>query len=210
MKNKIDYTLYLVTDQKVLGEKNLYDSICKAVEGGVTIVQLREKDMDTCEFYAEALHIRQLLQTKQIPLIINDRVDVALAVDADGVHVGQSDLPAAVVRKMIGAHKILGVSVSTVKEAVQAERDGADYIGVGAMFPTATKTDAKIVSLSDLKAIRSAVHIPIVLIGGIGSQTIGQFPREFFDGAAVVSDILGKMNVKKAAEEIISAIQALK
>lgn len=207
MKKKVDYTVYLVTDRKILGQRDLYTAVNEAVQGGVTLVQLREKDQSARLFYEEAMEMKKMLVTYQVSLIINDRVDIALAVDADGVHIGQSDLPVRVVRAMIGADKILGVSATTVQEALRAEQDGADYIGVGAMFPTPTKTDAIVVSIATLKEIRKAVQIPIVLIGGIGSESIKQFPGECFDGAAVVSDILGKKDIRKAAEKMYQAVE---
>ena len=139
---KIDYSLYLCTDRNL--NPNIEETVALAIEGGVTIVQLREKNCSSKEFFEVGTRLKKITASKNIPLIVNDRLDIAQAVDAEGVHIGQSDLPCKVARKILGAEKIIGVSVSTVEEAMQAEIDGADYLGVGAMFATATKTDAKI------------------------------------------------------------------
>ena len=203
MKNKIDYTLYLCTDRKLMTTKTVEESVELAIKGGCTVVQLREKDCSSIEFYALALRVKEITDKYNVPLIINDRVDVALAVDADGVHIGQSDLPASVVRKIIGEDKILGVSASTLKEAVLAMNDGADYLGVGAMYTTATKTDAKDVSMDELKMIRNIVSIPIVVIGGINKSTINNFKGLGIDGVAVVSAVVAQPDITKAARELV-------
>ena len=163
----MDYSLYLVTDRRFMGKQTLAEAVEQAILGGCTMVQLREKELSSLDFYWQAIKIKQITDSYHIPLIINDRVDIAMAVQADGVHIGQHDIPAAAVRKMIGKDMLLGVSVSTVEQAIKAQQDDADYLGVGAMFPTGTKTDADFVSMEKLKEIRTAVSLPIVVIGGI-------------------------------------------
>jgi len=202
MKPSVDYTLYLVTDRDLMSTPTLEEAVEQAIRGGVTLVQLREKHASSLEFYQTALRVKKITDSYNVPLIINDRVDVALAVDADGVHVGQSDLPAARVREILGPDKILGVSASSLKEALKAVEDGADYLGVGAMFATGTKTDANITTIEELKRIRQAVSVPIVVIGGINKQTLPLFAGTGIDGIAVVSAIIAAADVEKAAREL--------
>lgn len=199
--NKIDLTLYLCTDRELMTSETIEQSVELAVKGGATVVQLREKDCSSREFYELALRVKRITQLYGVPLIINDRADIALAADADGVHVGQSDLPCAVVRKMLGLGKIVGVSASTLEQAIAAERDGADYIGVGAMFATGTKTDAKLVSMETLEEIRARVKIPAVVIGGINKNTARLFKGKA-DGIAVVSAIVSQPDPERAAREL--------
>lgn len=201
MKN-VDYTLYLVTDRNQPAPGTFEKVVEEAVRGGATLVQLREKSGDTGLLYARARQLKEVIDTLHVPLIIDDRIDIMMAVDADGVHVGQSDMPASVARKMIGNDKILGVSAGTLEEAVKAEKDGADYLGVGAMFPTATKTDADITSMETLKAILETVHIPVVVIGGINQKTIPKFKGLGIAGYAVVSAIMASRQPKEAAAEL--------
>ncbi len=162
-----DYTLYLVTDRQLMSCDSLTEAVEQAILGGCTMIQLREKELSSLEFYNQAVAVKQVTDKYHIPLIINDRIDIAMAVQATGVHIGQHDLPAAAVRKVIGENMLLGVSASSIAEAIQAQQDGADYLGVGAMFPTGTKTDADSVSMEELQKIRAAVSLPIVVIGGI-------------------------------------------
>lgn len=201
---KIDYSLYLVTDRACVGKRNL--TLCEAVEqailGGCSMVQLRENGIASLDFYKTAKEMKRLTDRYDIPLIINNRVDIALAVRAAGIHIGQRDLPASVVRKMIGRDRLLGVSVTSVSEAVRAQEDGADYLGVGAMLPTRTKKDAKIVPVEELCAVRRVVEIPIVVIGGINRKNAAKFMRMGADGAAVVSAILAQEDIRRAAEEL--------
>jgi thiamine-phosphate pyrophosphorylase len=200
MKMNVDYKLYLVTDRDILKNKDLCTAVEEGIKGGVTVVQLREKNLSSLEFYNTAVKIKEITDKYNVPLIINDRLDIALAVDAAGVHVGQKDMPADVARKLLGSEKILGVSTATVEEAKKAERDGADYIGVGAMFPTSTKNDTRAVSIELLKQIKESVSIPVVAIGGINSKNSKLLNPASIDGIAVVSDILGKENITLAAE----------
>lgn len=202
MKPNIDYTLYLVTDRELMSTENLEIAVQQAILGGCTVVQLREKDCSSLEFFQTAIKIKEVTDKYQIPLIINDRIDIALAVDAAGVHIGQSDIPANIARKLIGSNKILGVSASTFEEAIKAQENGADYLGVGAMFNTGTKTDAKITPIDELVQIRKHIELPIVVIGGINETTIPKFEGIGIDGIAVVSAIISKLDIKAAAQEL--------
>lgn len=195
-----NYALYLITDRDVLGRRDLPGSIGEAIAGGVTVVQLREKNLSSLEFYRLAQKVKTVTDRYRVPLIINDRLDIALAVDAAGLHVGQKDLPAAVARRLLGPGKILGVSTASLDEALQAQRDGADYLGVGAIFPTATKSDARKVALEDLQKIKRRVKIPVVAIGGIDQNNIKTVMETGIDGVAVVSAILGKNDITGAAK----------
>lgn len=202
MRRKIDYTLYLVTDQQPMSTENLETAVEKAIEGGVTMVQLREKSSSARRFYEQAIRIRKITERYKVPLIVNNRIDIALAIGANGIHIGQSDIPALVARKIIGKDMLLGVSVSTVREALQAKQDGADYLGVGAMFPTGTKEDAQAVSMEELRHIRQSVPLPIVAIGGINKKNIAAFQGIGVDGLAVVSAIISQPDIKSAAAEL--------
>lgn len=201
MKN-IDYSLYLVTDRNQPAAGTFEKAVEEALKGGVTLVQLREKEGDTGLLYERAVKLKKITDAFHVPLIIDDRIDIMLASGADGVHVGQSDMPAAMARKLIGPDKILGVSAGTLEEAVQAEKDGADYLGVGAMFPTATKKDADITSPSELRRIMDTVHIPVVTIGGMNKNTIPLFKGHGLSGFAVVSAVMAADEPEKAAAEL--------
>ena len=202
MKN-IDLSLYLVTDNSDDVEKFL-NTIEEAIKGGVSVVQIREKTADTLEFYNLALQVKEITTKYNVPLIINDRIDVALAIDADGVHVGQSDMPCDITRKLIGEDKILGVSAATIEEAKKAERDGADYIGTGAVFPTKTKDDAPSITKEDLKEITESINIPTVAIGGITLKNASQLKDTGIAGLSVVSAIMSSDNPKKSSEELLN------
>lgn len=202
MKPKVDYSVYLVTDRQLMTAKTVEDSVEQAIAGGCTLVQLREKDLDSRAFYQTALRVKAVTDRYQVPLLINDRMDIALAVGAQGLHVGQEDLPVAVARKVMGEDAILGVSASTVEEAVAAQADGADYLGVGAMFATSTKADADAVSMQVLAQIRAAVTLPIVVIGGINARTIPSFAGTGVDGMAVVSAIVGQPDITAATRHL--------
>lgn len=202
MKN-VDLSLYLVTDNSDDVEKFL-NTIEEGIKGGVTVVQIREKTADTLEFYNLALKVKEITTKYDVPLIINDRVDVALAIDADGVHVGQSDMPCSVTRKLIGKDKILGVSAATIEEAKKAEKDGADYIGTGAVFPTATKDDAPKITKKDLKEIVDSINIPVVAIGGITLENASQLNDTGIAGLSVVSAIMSSENPKESSEKLLN------
>lgn len=197
-----DYTLYLVTDRQLMSCDSLTEAVEQAILGVCTMIQLREKELSSLEFYNQAVAVKLVTDKYHIPLIINDRIDIAMAVQATGVHIGQHDLPAAAVRKVIGENMLLGVSASSIAEAIQAQQDGADYLGVGAMFPTGTKTDADSVSMEELQIIRAAVSLPIVVIGGINKGNAGRFKPMGIDGLAVVSAIIAQSDIKAAAAEL--------
>ena len=203
MKHGIDYSLYLCTDRRLMTSPTIEASVESALRGGTTVIQLREKDCSSREFYELGLRVKKITERYNAPLIINDRVDIALAVGAAGVHVGQGDLPCKVVREIVGPDMIVGVSAATLEEAVRAEEDGADYLGVGAMYATATKTDTRPVSMEELLKIRAAVKIPIVVIGGINKQTLGNFKGTGVDGLAVVSAIVAQPDPEAAARELL-------
>ena len=211
---KFDYSLYLVTDRAcretaligtgdtLPGARELCAAVRQAIMGGCTMVQLREKNISSREFYYLAKELKRVTDDYHVPLIINDRIDIALSVEAAGVHIGQNDIPASAARKIIGQDMLLGVSASSAAEAVRAWRDGADYLGVGAMFPTKTKSDAKPVSAEELAAIRGAVPIPIVAIGGINRENAPGLMAVGIDGVAVVSAVLAQSDIRKAAKEL--------
>ena len=201
MKN-IDLSLYLVTDNSDDIEKFL-KTIEEAIKGWTTVVQIREKTADTLDFYKLALKVKDITTKYNVPLIINDRVDIALAIDADGVHVGQSDMPCDVTRGLIGEDKILGVSAATIEEAKKAQRDGADYIGTGAVFPTQTKDDAPSVTKQELKEIVESIDIPVVAIGGINLENARELVDTGISGLSVVSAIMSSDNPKKSSEELL-------
>lgn len=194
-KLKKDLKLYLVTDSDVLKGKDFYKCIEEAIKAGVTMVQLREKESDGKEFLEKAIKLRELTKKYNVSFIINDRIDIALLADADGVHVGQSDIDAVSVRKLIGENKIIGVSARTVEEAIQAEKDGADYLGIGSMFSTSTKLDAKQVSFNTLNEIINKVNLPFVLIGGISLENVHELKSFNPDGYALVSGILAATDI---------------
>ncbi|MCI5726460.1 MAG: thiamine phosphate synthase [Clostridium sp.] len=204
MKNKIDYTLYLCTDRGLMSTETVEESVELAIKGGCTVVQLREKDCSSLDFYNIALNVKKITDEYNVPLIINDRIDIALAVDAAGVHIGQSDLPASIVRKIIGNDKIIGVSAATVEEAVRAKNDGADYLGIGAMYTTNTKKDTRPVTIETLKEIRKAVNIPLVVIGGINKHTVPDFKGTDIDGIAVISAIIAEKDIEQAARDLLN------
>ncbi|ADY56675.1 thiamine-phosphate diphosphorylase [Syntrophobotulus glycolicus DSM 8271] len=203
---KWDYTLYLVTDRSYIGDRNLEDCVEEAILGGATMVQLREKTASSLDFYHLAVKIKGVTRKYQVPLMINDRLDIALAIDADGLHLGQDDLPIEIARRYFGREKVIGISVSTVEEALLAEKSGADYLGAGAVFPTGTKTDAKLVSLPELSLIKKAVKIPVVAIGGINETNACDVFHTGIDGLSVVSAILARKDPRKASAEIKARI----
>ena len=201
---KPDYTLYLVTDRHRMSTETLSEAVEQAILGGCTMVQLREKNVSSSDFYMQAMQIKKITDKYKTPLIINDRIDIAMAIGADGVHIGQNDIPAAAARKIISSDMLLGVSVTSINEAVQAVNDGADYVGVGAMFSTRTKTDANYVSMEELQKIRRTINLPIVVIGGIGAKNAELFRSMKIDGLAVISAIIAQADIKKAAATIKS------
>lgn len=202
MKPKIDYSIYLVTDRDLMSTQTLEEAVEQSILGGCTLVQLREKDCSSLDFYNTAVKIKNITDKYNVPLLINDRLDIALAIDAAGVHVGQSDLPVSVVRKIIGEDKIIGISAGTLEEALRGQKDGADYLGVGAMYATGTKKDANPTSMEELRKIRDKVSLPIVVIGGINKERVKDFQGTGIDGLAIVSAIIAQKDIAGAAREI--------
>lgn len=208
-KQRIDYTLYLVTDRRLMSSKTVEESVERAVAGGASVVQLREKDCTSREFYELAVRVRKITAPKNVPLIINDRIDICLAADVDGVHLGQKDLPCREARRILGADKLIGVSAALPEEARQAQADGADYLGVGAVFPTGTKSDTRPVTPEIIREIRAAVTIPFVVIGGINAENIGELYGLGINGAAVVSAVVAREDVTSAARIMRRAAEGL-
>lgn len=194
--------LYAVTDRSWTGRQTLYDQIQAALEGGVTMVQLREKRLSTQALVEEAVEIKELCHRYHVPLIINDNVEAAVASGADGVHVGITDTPVAEIRKRAGGSSIIGATAKTVAQAIAAEQAGADYLGVGAVFPSPTKQNAIRITLEQLKQICSAVSIPAVAIGGIGRENVAALAGGGMAGIAVVSAIFAEKNIQNAAAEL--------
>ena len=204
MRPSVDYSLYFCTDRGLMSSATIEENVEAALTGGATVVQLREKHCSSREFYELAVRVRAIARRFGAPLIVNDRVDIALAAGADGVHVGQSDLPCAAVRRLVGEGMLVGVSAGSVAEALAAAREGADYLGVGAMYATGTKEDAGLVTMEELKNIRRAVELPIVVIGGIIKATLGNFKGMGIEGIAVVSAIAAQKDPTAAARELLT------
>ena len=207
MKPQFDLTLYLVTDPKLSGG-DLPGKVDTAIQGGVTLVQLREKTADSRQFLETALQVREVTDRYGIPLIINDRIDIALACNAAGVHLGQQDIPCKIAREILGPDKLIGVTAKTVEQAIQAERDGADYLGCGALFPSGAKPEAQPMTLSTLSEILASVHIPVTAIGGINAENVHLPVEAGANGVAVVSAILGQPDVSAAARKLREKIEA--
>lgn len=206
---KQDMVLYAVTDRSWLHGETLYSQVEKALKGGATFMQLREKNLDEEQFLQEAIELKALCKKYKVPFVINDNVDIAARIDADGVHVGQSDMEAGDVREKLGPDKIIGVSAQTVEQAVLAEKRGADYLGVGAVYTTGTKLDADDVSYDTLKAICQAVSIPVVAIGGITRDNLMELKGSGIDGIAVVSAIFAQENIEEATRELKSRTEEM-
>ena len=200
--NKQQLLLYAITDRAWLNGTSLYEAVEESLKGGVTCLQLREKALDVERFLEEAQQLKPLCRSYGVPFIVNDNVEIALKSNADGVHIGQSDGDIAETRARIGHDKILGVSATTVKEALEAERAGADYLGVGAVFPTNSKNDAENVSLSTLRDICNAVSIPVVAIGGITLENFSLLTDSGICGIAVISAIYAQKDIQTAAERL--------
>lgn len=200
---KLNLSLYLVTDKRNKTDDEFLEIIEEAIKGGTTVVQIREKEGETLDFYNLALKVKEITSKYNVPLIVNDRIDVALAIKSEGVHIGQTDMPADVARSLIGDEMILGVSASTVEEARKAEKDGADYIGTGAVFPTATKDDAPSITKDDLKEVTSSINIPTVAIGGITLENASELADTGIAGISVVSTIMNSKDPKIASENLL-------
>ena len=206
MKPKVDYSIYLVTDEACLKGRSLLLCVEEALAAGVTLVQYRAKHADGGKLYAEASALKKLCDKYNMPLIINDRLDVAQAVGAAGVHLGQDDLPCAVARRILGENFIIGVSAHNPEEALQAAQDGADYLGCGAVFGTATKQDVAKLGLDNLRAIRKAVTLPMVGIGGINADNYAEVLATGADGAAIVSGILGQEDISAVVQRLVKIL----
>ena len=202
-----DLLLYAVTDRSWLDGQTLAQQTEEALKGGVTFVQIREKDLCREEFSKEARELKALCQVYGVPFVVNDDVELAMEVDADGVHVGQSDMEAGCVREKLGPDKIIGVSARTVEEALLAQERGADYLGVGAVFHTSSKADAADVSFQTLREICQAVDIPVIAIGGITRENVTELAGSGICGVAVISAIFASPDRRKAAEELKAAVQ---
>ena len=207
-KKRIDYSIYLLTDDECLKGRPLLPSVEEALQGGVTLVQYRSKFKDGGPMYEEALALKALCDSYDVPLIINDRVDVALAVGAAGVHVGQDDLPCAVVRALTGADFVIGVSAHNPEEARLAIAAGADYLGCGAVFGTATKPGVAKLGLANLRAIRRVATKPMVGIGGVKADNYGEVLATGADGAAIISGILGADDIKAEVAKFVAVRNA--
>jgi thiamine-phosphate pyrophosphorylase len=206
---RIDYSLYLVTDRRLARGRAMLELVRAAVQGGVTCVQVREKTCSTREFIEQALAVKEFLRSRGVPLIINDRVDVALAVGADGVHLGQTDMPLAAARAIVTDTMLIGVSAESLADAVAAQKGGADYLGVSPIFATPTKSDTALpLGLAGLQTIRRAVHLPLVGIGGLNQQNAAAVVRCGADGVAVVSAIVAAEDPEQAARELVQVIRS--
>jgi len=207
--DKNNLLLYAVTDRSWLNGETLKSAVEKALKGGATFIQLREKELEEGKFFEEAKEIKKLCKKYYVPFVINDNVDIAIAVDADGVHVGQKDMKAGNVRELLGRDKILGVSVQTVRQAILAEKAGADYLGVGAVFNTSSKADADYVSYETLKAICEAVSIPVVAIGGINKDNIMELSGSGICGIAVISAIFAQPDIVNATVQLKELVKKM-
>lgn len=203
-------TLYAVTDRTWVTDTTLMDQVKEALEGGITFLQLREKHLSKEEFIKEAREMKELSKEYKVPFVINDNIEVALAVDADGVHIGQNDMSVEEARKLLGEDKIIGVSAHNVEEAIKAQKGGADYLGVGAVCATSTKKDANVVSKEEIKKICHTVEIPVVAIGGIKKENIKTLEGTDVDGVAVVSAIFAAKDIKKDTKQLRSLVEEMK
>jgi len=207
----MDFSVYLVTDRDLADGRSTLDIVTAAVRGGVSCVQLREKDADTREFISEAVAVRQFIARRRIPLIINDRLDVALAIDADGVHLGQKDMPLSLARRLLPEHMIIGISAESLEDAIEAANDGADYIGVSPIFATPTKTDTSPpLGLETLRSIRTRVSVPLVAIGGVNAGNAEAVIRHGADGVAVISAIVAADDPEAAARNLTDIVRKAK
>jgi len=198
--------LYAITDRSWLGESSLKEQVEASLKGGITFLQLREKNLDSETFLKESIELKALCETYQVPFVINDHLDKAIACDADGIHIGQDDITLSEARKQLGPDKIIGVSVQTLDQALEAEKNGANYLGVGAVFKTSTKLDASDVSYEELKLICESVKIPVVAIGGIHQENISELKGTSISGIAVISAIYAKKNIEAATNALLTQV----
>lgn len=204
-----DLMLYAVTDRSWLGGETLRSQVERALKGGATFIQLREKELDEADFLEEAKEIQKLCREYHVPFVINDNVEIAAAIGADGVHVGQSDMEAGDVRRRLGPDKIIGVSAQTAEQALRAQEHGADYLGVGAVFPTGSKADATEVSRETLEEICRAVDIPVIAIGGISRENVMELKGSGICGIAVISAIFAQKDIEAAAAELKKRVEEM-
>ena len=204
--NREALILYLVTNRYQDSLENFLEKVETACRSGVTIIQLREKNLTTNQYYQLAKQVKEITDAYQVPLIIDDRLDVCLAVDAAGLHIGDDELPVSVARKVLGPEKILGVTAKTVKRALEAEEAGADYLGTGAIFPTTTKENAPITLISTLKTICQTVAIPVVAIGGLTSENIDQLAETGIAGVAVVRDLMQAEDIEAKTQAFLTKL----
>ncbi|EJP6473861.1 thiamine phosphate synthase [Clostridium botulinum] len=201
---EINYELYLITDRRFLKGRELKKVVKDAILGGVTTVQVREKNVSTREFYNVSKEVKEVTDYYKVPIIINDRLDIAQAIDADGVHLGQKDIPLNIARKILGENKIIGISVGNVEEALEAENNGADYLGIGTIFPTGSKKDVDaIIGIDGLSQVKNSISIPSVAIGGINKTNFKDVLKTGIEGISVISAILDEDNVKLAANNLL-------
>ncbi|KEI79883.1 thiamine phosphate synthase [Clostridium botulinum] len=201
---EINYELYLITDRRFLKGRQLKKVVEDAILGGITIVQVREKDVSTREFYNVAKEVKEVTDYYRVPIIINDRLDIAQAIDANGVHLGQKDMPLNIAREILGKDKIIGISVGNVKEALEAQNNGADYLGIGTIFPTGSKKDVDaIIGIDGLSKIKDSISIPSVAIGGINKTNFKDVLKTGIEGISVISAILDEDDIKLAANNLL-------
>ncbi|MGN0035546.1 MAG: thiamine phosphate synthase, partial [Coriobacteriales bacterium] len=205
-----DYSIYFVTDRDLMSTNTLEEAVEQAVAGGATLVQLREKTASSREFFDVATRVKAICDERDVPLVVNDRMDIALAVGAAGVHLGQDDVPMAVARRVCGPDMLIGISASNLDEALEAQAAGADYLGVGAMFATATKTDADLTTIEELGRICRTVDIPVVAIGGINAERIPLLAGSGVDGLAIVSAIIAQPDIEQATRRLRAAFEAIR
>ncbi len=205
----INYQLYLVTDSSGKTDEEFLTVIEESLKGGVSVVQVREKELELIPFYERAKAVKELTDKYDVPLIINDRLSVCIGLGADGAHIGQNDLDGEIARDILGPDRILGISASTVDEAIKAERDGADYIGCGAVFPTSTKDDADMVTIEEFKKIKESVNIPVLAIGGISEENVCELASTDADGICVVSAIMNSKEPKESSENLLKEFKKL-
>ncbi|NFB58139.1 thiamine phosphate synthase [Clostridium botulinum] len=201
---EINYELYLITDRRFLKGRQLKKVVEDAILGGITIVQVREKDVSTREFYNVAKEVKEVTDYYKVPIIINDRLDIAQAIDASGVHLGQKDMHLNIAREILGKDKIIGISVGNVKEALEAQNNGADYLGIGTIFPTGSKKDVDaIIGIDGLSKIKDSISIPSVAIGGINKTNFKDVLKTGIEGISVISAILDEDDIKLAANNLL-------
>ena len=207
--NKDALKLYAVTDRHWTKDKTLYEQIKECLTGGVTMIQLREKNLSYSDFKSEGINIKKLCNSFNVPFLINDNVSLAKEIDADGVHIGQNDMELVEARKILGNDKIIGVSARTIEQAICAEKNGANYLGVGAVFQTSSKDNAVQIDIQTLKDICSAVQIPVVAIGGISNQNIKLLKNSGIAGVAVISAIFSQKDIKLASKQLLSTVEEI-